>query len=88
LAAIEPYNCQPHRPADRSVKILVEDVGEFASRHGYSIHRHDEVAAMDASFGCGQIFHYVHYGQRTTVVRLRLIEELSKNDSDRAAVVR
>ena len=58
--------------------ILVEDVGEFASRHGYSIHGHDEVAAMDASFRCGQIFHYVHYGQRTTVVWLRLIKELPK----------
>jgi hypothetical protein len=70
------------------VKVLVEDVGEFASRHGYSIHGHDEVAAVDASFGCGQIFHYVHYGQRTTVVWLRLIKELPNNDSDRAAVLR
>lgn len=70
LAAIEPYNGQPHRPPNRSVKILVEDVVEFASRHGYSIHGHDEVAAMDARFGCGQIFHYVHYDQSTTVVWL------------------
>jgi len=43
---------------------------------------------MDAGFGRGLIFNYMHDRQNATVVRLRLGEELASYDSDHAAVIR